>query len=154
MLALAARYEASVVSLAEQLDEAMNTLSAATDDIGAINTSALSKAQHVLDLASTTTRSIQAVAESTEALTGSASHISAQVDEQARMGAAAMAASDSGQFSLQALSEQADNVSEIVLLFQQLAAQTNLLALNAAIEAARAGEAGRVRKSTRLNSSH
>src|SRR3546814_5724002 len=64
MLALAARYEASVVSLAEQLDEAMNTLSAATDDIGAINTSALSKAQHVLDLASTTTRSIQAVAES------------------------------------------------------------------------------------------
>src|SRR3546814_6680641 len=89
----------------------MNTLSAATDDIGAINTSALSKAQHVLDLASTTTRSIQAVAESTEALTGSASHISAQVDEQARMGAAAMAASDSGQLSLQALSEQADNVS-------------------------------------------
>src|SRR3546814_3266452 len=88
----------------------MNTLSAATDDIGAINTSALSKAQHVLDLASTTTRSIQAVAESTEALTGSASHISAQVDEQARMGAAAMAASDSGQLSLQALSEKADNV--------------------------------------------
>src|SRR3546814_2876705 len=105
MLALAARYEASVVSLAGQLDEAMNTLSAATDDIGVINTSALSKAQHVLDLASTTTRSIQAVAESTEALTGSASHISAQVDEQARMGAAAMAASDSGQLSLQALSE-------------------------------------------------
>src|SRR3546814_6114110 len=50
---------------------------------------------------------------------------------------------DSGQLSLQALSEQADNVSEIVLLIQQLAAQTNLLALNAAIEAARAGEAGR-----------
>src|SRR3546814_12363821 len=69
--------------------------------------------------------------------------MSAQVDEQARMGAAAMAASDSGQLSLQALSEQADNVSEIVLLIQQLAAQTNLLALNAAIEAARAGEAGR-----------
>src|SRR3546814_2553360 len=112
MLALAARYEASVVSLAEQLDEAMNILSAAIDDIGAINTSALSKAQHVPDLARTTTRSIQAVAESTEALTGSASHISAQVDEQARMGAAAMAASDSGQLSLQALSEQADNVRD------------------------------------------
>src|SRR3546814_685767 len=59
------------------------------------------------------------------------------------MGASAMSASDSGQLSLQALSEQADNVSEIVLLIQQLAAQTNLLALNAAIEAARAGEAGR-----------
>src|SRR3546814_10293917 len=117
MLALAARYEASVVSLAEQLDEAMNTLSAATDDIGAINTSALSKAQHVLDLASTTTRSIQAVAESTEALTGSASHISAQVDEQARMGAAAMAASDSGQLSLQALRSE-EHTSELQSLMR------------------------------------
>src|SRR3546814_3264039 len=111
----------------------MNTLSAATDDIGAINTSALSKAQHVLDLASTTTRSIQAVAESTEALTGSASHISAQVDEQARLGAAAMAASDSGQLSVQALSEQAANASEIVPLIEQLEAQPNLLAITDAI---------------------
>src|SRR3546814_6150079 len=127
MVARAARYEASVVSLAEQLDEAMNTLAAATDDIGAINTSDLSKAQHVLDLASTTTRSIQAVAESTEDLTGSASHISAQVDEQARMGAEAMAASDWGQISIQALRELDEKVSEIVLLKQQSAAHDHLL---------------------------
>ena len=143
MLALAARYEDSVASLAEQLDEAMNALSAATDDIGDINIRALSKAQRVLNLASTTTRSAQAVAESTKALTASATHISSQVQEQARMGDAAMTASDSGQQSLTALTEETDSVGEIVGLIQQLAGQTNLLALNATIEAARAGEAGR-----------
>lgn len=143
MLALAARYEDSVASVAEQLDEAMNALSAITDDIGAINVSALTKAERVLNLAGSTTRSAQAVAESTRALTSSASHISSQVDEQARMGDAAMRASDSGQISLAALGEQADSVGEIVHLIQELAAQTNLLALNATIEAARAGEAGR-----------
>jgi methyl-accepting chemotaxis protein len=143
MLALAARYEDSVASVARQFDEAMNALTAITDDIGAINISALTKAQRVLNLASTTTRSAQAVAESTRALTNSASHISSQVDEQARMGDAAMEASNSGQHSLAALGEQADSVDEIVHLIQKLAAQTNLLALNATIEAARAGEAGR-----------
>lgn len=143
MLALAARYEDSVASLAEQLDEAMNTLSAASEDIGDINVRALSKAQRVLNLASTTTGSAQAVAESTKALTASATHISTQVEEQARMGDAAMTASDSGQQSLTALTDEADSVGEIVGLIQQLAAQTNLLALNATIEAARAGEAGR-----------
>lgn len=143
MLALAERYEESVASLAEQLDEAMNTLTAVTDNIGAINMNALSKAQHVLDLASSTTRSVKSVADSTEALTGSASHIAAQVEDQVRMGDAAMKASDSGQRSLVALGEEADSVGEIVDLIQQLAAQTNLLALNATIEAARAGEAGR-----------
>ncbi|MCF8709628.1 methyl-accepting chemotaxis protein [Rhizorhapis sp. SPR117] len=143
MLALAERYEDSVATLAEQLDEAMNALSAATDDIGAINTSALAKAQHVLKIASSTTRSVQSVAESTEALTGSAVHISAQVEEQARMGDAATRASDCGQASLAALSEKADSVDEIVHLIQELAAQTNQLALNATIEAARAGEYGR-----------
>lgn len=143
MLALAARYEDSVASVAGQFDEAMNALTAITDDIGAINISALTKAQSVLNLASSTTRSAQAVAESTRALTSSASHISSQVDEQARMGDAAMEASDSGQHSLAALGEQADSVGEIVHLIQKLAAQTNLLALNATIEAARAGDAGR-----------
>lgn len=142
-LALAARYEASVASLAEQLDEAMNALSAATDNIGEINVRALSKAERVLNLASSTTRSAQSVAESTKALTNSASHIAGQVDEQVRMGDAAMNASDSGQKSLAALGGQADSVGEIVHLIQELAAQTNLLALNATIEAARAGEAGR-----------
>jgi len=42
-----------------------------------------------------------------------------------------------------ALAQQAGEISAIVQLIHEIADQTNLLALNAAIEAARAGEAGR-----------
>ena len=41
------------------------------------------------------------------------------------------------------LKENADNITQIILLVATIAKQTNLLALNASIEAARAGEAGR-----------
>lgn len=41
------------------------------------------------------------------------------------------------------LGQQADSISEVMTVINDIADQTNLLALNAAIEAARAGEAGR-----------
>jgi methyl-accepting chemotaxis protein len=45
--------------------------------------------------------------------------------------------------SMQALSDQAKGINNVVALIKDIADQTNLLALNAAIEAARAGESGR-----------
>src|SRR3546814_12953490 len=50
MHALAARDEASVVSLSERVEEAMNPLTAATDDLVANKTSAISTTPHLLDI--------------------------------------------------------------------------------------------------------
>ena len=142
MVALAARYEESVASLALELDQAIAAIDNSSSDIRRINSSAHERARHVLDLASKATYAVQSVAESTEALKRSAGSISEQVADQVRIGQTARQASESGLTSLSALSEQADSIGDIVRLIQGLARQTSLLALNATIEAARAGEAG------------
>ncbi len=143
MVALATRYEESVAALAEHLDEAINALAHATENISSINSRARDKAQHVLDLATSTTDSVEAVAQATGALNQAAVDIASEVEEQVAIGKDARAAGENGLVSLGALAEQTDNIGEIVRLIQELASQTGLLSLNATIEAARAGEAGR-----------
>lgn len=143
MLALASHYEQSVASLAEHLDDAVNALALATESITGIHARARDKAQHVLDLATSTTDSVESVARATGALNEAAVNIASQSEEQMTIGDAARHASENGLRSLAALSDQTDSVGEIIRLIQDLAGQTGLLSLNATIEAARAGEAGR-----------
>jgi len=143
MLALARHYEESVAAVAQQLDEAINALAHTTDNISSINTRARDKAQHVLDLATSTTEAVQSVADATGVLKQAAANIASEAEEQVTIGNAARDAGENGLISLSALAEQTDSIGEIVRLIQDLASQTGLLSLNATIEAARAGEAGR-----------
>lgn len=143
MVELARRYEESVAALAQHLDEAISALAYATENISGINARARDKAQHVLDLAISTTNSVEAVARATGALNEAAANIASDAEEQVTIGEAAREAGANGLKSLSALSEQTDSIGEIVRMIQDLAGQTRLLSLNATIEAARAGEAGR-----------
>lgn len=143
MVALATRYEESVAALAEHLDEAISALAHATENISGMNALARDKAQHVLDLAISTTDAVESVAHATGALNQAAADIASEVDEQVAIGRTAQEAGENGLLSLEALAQQTDNIGEIIRLIQDLASQTGLLSLNATIEAARAGEAGR-----------
>lgn len=143
MVALAEQYEKSVVALAHHTDEAIGALSHATTMIGTINARVRDKAQHVLDLATSTNGSVEAVALASGTLTQAAVSIASEAEKQAAFCHAANEVSENGLQSLAALAEQTDNIGDIVRMIQDLASQTSLLSLNATIEAARAGEAGR-----------
>lgn len=143
MLALATHYEQSVAALAQQMEDVIGKLALVTGDISRINARARDGAQHVLDLAISTSESVGAVAHATGVLKQAAANIASEAEEQVAIGDAARAAGEKGLISLAALAQQTDNIGDIVRLIQDLASQTGLLSLNATIEAARAGEAGR-----------
>ncbi|MEZ5655221.1 MAG: methyl-accepting chemotaxis protein [Sphingobium sp.] len=143
MVALATRYEESVAALAEHLDEAINALGFATENISSINAQARDKAQRVLDLAISTTDAVESVAHATGLLNDAAANIASEAEEQVAIGNVAREAGENGLRSLGALADQTDSIGEIIRMIQDLAGQTGLLSLNATIEAARAGEAGR-----------
>lgn len=143
MVALAQQYEKSVMALAQQADDAIGALANATTMIGTINARVREKAHHVLDLATSTTGSVEAVARASGVLTQAAVNIASEAEKQADFCHSASEVSENGLRSLAALAEQTDNIGDIVRMIQDLAGQTSLLSLNATIEAARAGEAGR-----------
>jgi len=69
--------------------------------------------------------------------------ISRQVQESAKISGEAVKQARDTDARINALSQAAGRIGDVVKLITAIAEQTNLLALNATIEAARAGEAGR-----------
>jgi methyl-accepting chemotaxis protein len=86
---------------------------------------------------------VQSVASATEEMTSSVDEISRQVQESARISVEAVKQAQQTDQRINALSQAAGRIGDVVKLITAIAEQTNLLALNATIEAARAGEAGR-----------
>ena len=86
---------------------------------------------------------VQSVASATEQLTSSVNEISRQVQDSARIAAAAVQQARNTNDRVGELAKAADRIGDVVELINTIAGQTNLLALNATIEAARAGDAGR-----------
>jgi methyl-accepting chemotaxis protein len=83
------------------------------------------------------------VASATEELASSVREISSQVQASNRIAASAVTQADETDSRINALSQAASRIGDVIKLITSVAEQTNLLALNATIEAARAGEAGR-----------
>jgi methyl-accepting chemotaxis protein len=86
---------------------------------------------------------VQSVASATEEMASSVNEISRQVHESARIAGEAVEQAQKTDDRVNALSQAATRIGDVVELINTIAGQTNLLALNATIEAARAGESGR-----------
>lgn len=89
------------------------------------------------------TGNVQMVAVATEELSASVNEIRRQVEHSAEIAAKAVGDTRATDSTVEALSQSAGRIGEVIGLISEIASQTNLLALNATIEAARAGEAGK-----------
>ncbi|WP_458758230.1 methyl-accepting chemotaxis protein [Afipia sp. TerB] len=146
----ASRMEAQITGFEDKvrtaLDSLMNSANSMQATAESMSTSAdrsSALANAVASAAEETSVNVQTVSSGTEQLSSSISEISRQVTSSAEIASNAVADAGKTDATMQGLADNANRISHVVDLIQEIASQTNLLALNATIEAARAGEAGR-----------
>ena len=114
---------------ANQQSAAINQVSATVSETQASSQQAATKAAEVADLATDALRVGQEGAESVDAILHGMNEIRSKVESIAE--------------NILALSEQTQQIGEIIASVTDIADQSNILAINAAIEAAKAGEQGK-----------
>ncbi|NYZ15635.1 methyl-accepting chemotaxis protein [Azospirillum sp. RWY-5-1] len=125
------------------LGEAAQSLRDTATRMRTLASGASTEAGAVAAAAEQATANVQTVAAATEELTASIGEISERVQSSAITARDAVDQARKTNATVEALSESAQRIGEVVKLISSIASQTNLLALNATIEAARAGEAGK-----------
>ncbi|TGD96142.1 HAMP domain-containing methyl-accepting chemotaxis protein [Methylobacterium nonmethylotrophicum] len=126
----------AVSASADRLQRAARTMSAVAAETSARSGAAAAAARDA-------SANVGMVAAAAEELGASVDEIGRQVGGSADLAREAVGEADATATHVQALSEAAARIGDVVALISAIAGQTNLLALNATIEAARAGEAGR-----------
>jgi len=143
MIALATRFEQSVVMVGRVLSDASAQISSFTSSLEALTATAGANAASVAARAGNAFAAVEDVAAEVQQLAAAVANISDLVGAQVQATGAADRSATDGDTAVRALAEQTGSIASIVDLIRDIAAQTNLLALNATIEAARAGDAGR-----------
>ncbi|TAK48901.1 MAG: globin-coupled sensor protein [Xanthobacteraceae bacterium] len=156
-LAISIYLEASVQAKKETIDRVGHSFRAIIETVSSASTELENTAQALSGNAANSTRltsvvatasedasgNVQSVASATEELATSVAEISRQVLESSNIASSAVEQANQTDERINALSQAASRIGDVVKLITDIAEQTNLLALNATIEAARAGEAGR-----------
>jgi methyl-accepting chemotaxis protein len=143
MLELADGFERAVGGIVGLVSSSATELQATAQTMTASATETASQSTTVAAAAEQAAANVQTVAAAAEELGSSVQEIGRQVLGSANLAQAAVGEADETQHLVQALSQAAARIGDMVGLISNIAGQTNLLALNATIEAARAGDAGR-----------
>jgi methyl-accepting chemotaxis protein len=141
--AIADSFQSKMGALAGDFVRSSTEVSEAAQSLAATAEETSRQAQVVSGAAEEAAVNVQTIAAATEEMTVSVREINDRVSHAAQTTVTAAEAAAQTETEIQALSEAANGINEVVNLIQTIAAQTNLLALNATIEAARAGEAGK-----------
>lgn len=140
---LAGDFEAAVGAIVASVSASASQLKASAQTLASTSEETSRQSAAVAAASEQASANVQTVASATEELATTVQDVSQQVAQSARMSDEAVASATATVGKVQALSQAADQIGNIIGLIQDIAAQTNLLALNATIEAARAGEAGK-----------
>jgi methyl-accepting chemotaxis protein len=143
MNALADGFEAKVGGVVSEVSSQATQMQQSATQMTATAEETSRQATAVAAASEEASTNVQTVAAATEELSSSISEISRQVTESARMSSKAVDEVGRTSQTVEALSNAAQKIGNVVQLISEIASQTNLLALNATIEAARAGEAGK-----------
>jgi methyl-accepting chemotaxis protein len=136
-------FEASVRAALERVQTSANTMETTAQNMSATADQSSALVNAVASAAEETSVNVQTVSSGTEELSSSILEIGRQVINSAEIAGKAVSEAAKTDATMQGLADNANRISIVVDLIQNIASQTNLLALNATIEAARAGEAGR-----------
>jgi methyl-accepting chemotaxis protein len=143
MQRLAGEFEAAVGGIVDTVSSASGQLEAAAGTLTKTAATTQELAGVVASASEEASANVQSVASATEEMTSSVNEISRQVQESSKIASEAVKQAQQTDARINALSQAAGRIGDVVKLITAIAEQTNLLALNATIEAARAGDAGR-----------
>jgi methyl-accepting chemotaxis protein len=136
-------FEREVGTVVQELSGSSGTLNQNARELAQDAANAVTMANSAAGETSAMTAETRTVAAAAEQLTASVGEISRQVTSASGTARQAVAEAERTNITVQALTEGARRIGDVVGLIGAIAKQTNLLALNATIEAARAGDAGK-----------
>ncbi len=136
-------FSKNVQGIVEAVSSASTELESTAQSMTGISEHTSIQAQQATQSSHQTSNNVQSVATATEEMTSTIGEISQQVADAANASRQAVEEVDETSQQMQALTQTAIKIGEVVELISGIAEQTNLLALNATIESARAGEAGK-----------
>lgn len=138
------------LKLINDLTEASQQLSAASEELLAVAESMSASAEETSAQSNTASAAseevsagIQTVSTNMEEMTASIREITKNTNDSSHKSNEAMGMATDANNVIQALGESSLDIGNVIKVITSIAQQTNLLALNATIEAARAGEAGK-----------